>query len=120
MRSIVYVVAALCAIGIAIGIARMPQDAPQDSPVATTRVMNAPGSVVMNVPDMMCEFSCFPRIKETLESESNVKEVALGPQKEEGTVDNRQVIVSYESGFDVDQAIELLKAEGFDNSEIVQ
>ncbi|MGB7344454.1 MAG: heavy-metal-associated domain-containing protein [Pirellulaceae bacterium] len=124
MRSLVYAIAVLAAIGIAIGIAVRPSDEAVTGSAtavsADTNVRSEAGTLVLAVPDMMCEFSCFPKIKETLESSEAVKEVNLAKQKEEGTVDNRQVIVNYEAGFNVNEAIKVLKAEGYDNAEVVQ
>ncbi len=120
MRSWVYGVAVIAAVGIAIGIANVPNRQLDSATSVNTAALSEPGTMVLSVPDMMCEFSCFPKIKETLEATESVSEVELAQQKEEGTVDNRQVIVKYNAGFDVNEAIGLLKAEGFDNSEVVQ
>ena len=62
----------------------------------------------------------FPRVKETIESVEGVQAVELAEQKEEGVIDNRQVIVKYDTGFDVNAALTLLAKEGFDDSEMVQ
>ena len=69
---------------------------------------------------MHCEFACFPKVKETLESAGGVDEVTLAAQQEEGVLDNRQVIVKYQPGFNVREAIATLEAAGYTESEIVQ
>ena len=69
---------------------------------------------------MHCEFACFPRVKEAIESVDGVQEVQLAEQKEEGTIDNRQVVVKYDAGFDVDSALALLSKEGFADADVVQ
>ena len=69
---------------------------------------------------MHCEFACFPRVKETIENAAGVQEVQLAAQKEEGTIDNRQVVVKYDAGFDVASALTLLAEEGFADSDVVQ
>jgi cell fate (sporulation/competence/biofilm development) regulator YmcA (YheA/YmcA/DUF963 family) len=69
---------------------------------------------------MHCSFSCFPRVKEALEKNEAVEQVALGPQKVEGTIDNRQVVVQYKAGFEVDSALKMLATEGFTDSQVVQ
>ena len=120
MRSWVYGAAVLVAVGIAIGIAGIPSDDSDSKTTATSVGLSESGTLVMSVPDMMCEFSCFPKIKETLESTGKVKEVELAKQKEEGTIDNRQVIVKYDAGFDVNEAVELLSSQGFEESSVVQ
>ncbi|QDT08155.1 heavy-metal-associated domain-containing protein [Planctomycetes bacterium K23_9] len=123
MRSVIYGIAVLAAIGIAVGIATTPGDKSTSDVTAVSseaNVRSEAGTLTMSVPDMMCEFSCFPKIKETLEATDAVKTVELAKQKEEGTVDNRQVIVNYDAGFNVTEAIGLLEAEGFKDSEVVQ
>ncbi len=134
MRSFVYGIAVLAAAGLAFTIATSTNDSTtasqsaigSNTPASTAAVATESnafpesGTLVLSVPDMMCEFSCFPKIKKTLEASQSVNEVELAKQKEAGTVDNRQVIVKYDAGFKVNDAIEMLKAEGFDNAEVVQ
>lgn len=125
MRGIAYVVAAIAAVGIMIGIANLPQsqeaDAPSAAPVAASaEVMQEAGTLTLSVPKMHCEFACFPQVKETLEQAEGVQEVELAAQKEEGVIDNRQVIVKYDPGFDLPAALSQLTAKGFDGSEQVQ
>ncbi len=126
MRSVIYAVAAVAALGILIAIATMPSsevtpdDASATSVVADAKVMEDAGTMTLAVPTMHCEFSCFPKVKETLEGMPGVQEVVLDKQKEEGVVDNRQVVVSYEPGFDVSSAIGTLAEKGFSDSGVVQ
>lgn len=140
MRSVAYGVAVLAAIGIMLAIAKMPKnqaridqpESPSNTTVAVetevarsieatpTRVMSEPGSLTLNVPDMHCPFACYPAIKETLESSDKVEKVELAEQKVAGQIDNPQVIVNFNKGFDIDAAIAALKAKGFDNSAVVQ
>ena len=82
--------------------------------------MDQAGTLVLSVPKMHCEFSCYPAVKETLEGSPSVLAVELAEQKDEGTIDNRQVVVQYDAGFDVDAAIERLGEKGFKESELVQ
>ena len=116
MRSIVYGIAALVSLGIMIAIATAPIGSDQNDGY----VLPQPGTLVMNVPEMHCEFSCFPKVKETLENTTAVDSVELAEQKEEGTIDNRQVVINYKAGFDVDAAIRLLESNNFANSSVVQ
>ena len=129
MRGFAYAIAVLAAIGIMIGIAMSPQQpadnlaAPATSTTtvaATPDVMAEAGTITLSVPTMHCEFACFPRVKEAIESADGVQEVQLAEQKEEGTIDNRQVVVKYDAGFDVGSALTLLSEEGFADSEVVQ
>jgi len=87
---------------------------------ATPEVMTEAGTITLNVPSMHCEFACFPRVKEAIESADGVQEVQLAAQKEEGTIDNRQVVVKYDAGFDLGAALTLLSKEGFADSDVVQ
>lgn len=126
MRSVIYAVAAIAAVGILVAIATMPTSEPATdqeaatSVAATPKVMEDAGTLTMAVPNMHCEFSCFPKVRETLEGLDGVKEVVLDEQKEEGVVDNRQVVVTYEPGFDVTDALGKLAGNGFADSDIVQ
>ncbi len=133
MRGIAYAVAALAAVGIMIVIATVPgpqprggdgsSDAPAMSVAASelsTEITAEPGAVTLSVPTMHCEFACFPKVKETLEGAAGVQHVELAEQEQEGVIDNRQVIVKFEAGFDLAGAIALLAQEGFAESEVVQ
>lgn len=135
MRGLAYTVAAIAAVGIMIVIATRPSDQPSEpnastgsaemvttesSDVVAKTTSVQTDSVTIAVPEMHCEFACFPRVKETLESAEGVETVELGPQKEEGAIDNRQVIVKFKPGFDVNDAIARLTKEGFKNSDVVQ
>lgn len=127
MRGLAYVIAAFAALGIMYVIATYP---PQAEPkanetaastvAATADVMTESGTMTLAVPEMHCEFACFPKVKETLEGAEGVEEVTLAEQKEEGVLDNRQVIVKYQPGFDVHAAIDSLAAAGYKDSNVVQ
>ncbi|MEM9644957.1 MAG: heavy-metal-associated domain-containing protein [Planctomycetota bacterium] len=128
MRTVVYAVAAIAAIGIMVGIASMPvsDDSSADESVASATVSANPqvieeaGTLTMAVPTMHCEFACFPKVKETLEGIEGVDEVVLDTQKEEGVLDNRQVVVTHQAGFDLSAAIGKLADRGYKNADRVQ
>ncbi len=126
MRGLAYAIAVIAAVGIMIGIATLPQQSSDDMAApaiavsATPEVMSEAGTLTLSVPSMHCEFACFPRVKEALESADGVQEVQLAEQKEEGTIDNRQVVVKYDAGFDVNSALALLSKEGFADADVVQ
>ena len=141
MRGLAYAIAAVAAVGIMFVIATSNNEQSSDPTAApaTAETQTADtqavaesaevlasttdaegGLVTLAVPEMHCEFACFPKVKETLESDETVELVELGPQKEEGAIDNRQVIVTYKAGFDVKNAIALLSKEGFDDSDVVK
>jgi len=124
MRSPIYFMAALAAAGIAYFLASSPvqETASGDSVVATETasvVMEQPGTLTLRVDDMHCEFGCFPTVRKTLEGVDKVVSVQLDKQAEAGTLDNPQVVVSYESGFDLSQAQSLLAEKGFAKSSLV-
>lgn len=82
----------------------------------TTSAVAAPTGVKLvslDVPDMHCPFACYPKVKETLESQPGVEEVTLAKQKEEGIIDNPQVLVKLNGNFDPNSAIAALKQSGF-------
>lgn len=126
MRSMVYIVTAVAALGIVVGIAMMPPTENSSgtatiSEVATSdAVMSESGTLVMRVPDMHCVFACYPTVKSTLEANETVDSVELAEQKEEGTIDNPAVVVKYEPGFDVNAAITALAQKGFKKAEVIQ
>ena len=124
MRAFVYSIAVLVAAGAMYVVATTPND--KADPAAQTvaaephDVMTEPGTLTLSVPSMHCEFACFPRVKESIESVAGVTEVALDEQKEEGGLDNRQVVVSYDAGFDLTSALANLSSEGFEDADLVQ
>lgn len=125
MRGIAYGVAAIAAVGIMIAIASMPQDdtdsvAPASAVSVSPKTMQEAGTLTLAVPEMMCQYSCFPNVKKTLEKDGAVTEVVLGPQESEEALDNRQVIVQYNAGFDLAGALDRLNEQGFTDSMMVQ
>jgi copper chaperone CopZ len=130
MRSPIYLLAALAAAGIAYYVASTPNSQPtasqsalDDAVVATatsSAVMDQPGTLVLRVEDMHCEFACFPKVKKTLEGFDGVVSVELDEQAEEGTLDNPQVVVTYDSGFDLGAAQGALAKSGFAKSSVIQ
>ena len=128
MRATAYVIAVLAAVGVMTAIVMMPPETPsvadsaargpdradEATAVATDKqVMAESGTLTLNVPDMHCPFVCYPTVKKTLEENSAVAEVQLTQQKVEGTIDNPQVIVKYDPGFDLQSAMAELEKKGF-------
>lgn len=127
MRSPIYLIAALASAGIAYYLASAPatktENASPDSVVATATssvVMEQPGTLTLRVDDMHCEFGCFPTVRKTLEGFDKVVSVTLDKQAEEGTLDNPQVLVTYEPGFDLTAAQASLAKRGFAKSSVVE
>jgi len=126
MRSPIYLIAALASAGIAYFLASSPTQQAGNEPagqiVATetsSAVMDQPGTLTLRVDDMHCEFGCFPTVRKTLEGFDKVMSVTLDEQAEEGTLDNPQVLVTYESGFDLGAAQAKLAKSGFAKSSVV-
>jgi copper chaperone CopZ len=126
MRSPIYLIAALASAGIAYFLASSPTQPTGNEPAgqvvateASSAVMDQPGTLTLRVDDMHCEFGCFPTVRKTLEGFDKVVSVTLDKQTEEGTLDNPQVLVTYESGFDLGAAQAKLAKSGFAKSSIV-
>jgi len=122
MKSAVYIVAAIAAAGIVLLINTTP-DRPATSEQATTPAavsvassepMTEAGELTLEVPGMHCQHACFPRVQETLQSQDGVSEVALADQPEPNQLTVKQVIVRYDEGFRVDEALQQLQAAGYD------
>jgi mercuric ion binding protein len=126
MRSAIYAFAAIAAAGIAYLFATVPapgEASPEAAPVATAashQVMPEGGTLTLRVDDMHCPFACYPAVKGALESQSNVVAVELDKQQAEGTIDNPQVLIKYDSGFDLTAALETLDKKGFAKHSIVE
>lgn len=131
MRPTIYAIAILAAAGIMYVIATQPTRPPTDesatnadvqTSVADSKTIDASdvASLTMNVPDMHCPVACYPAIKSHLEKSDAVVSVDLAPQKEEGVIDNPQIIVKHRSEFDPGQAIASLETLGFKNSTVVE
>ncbi|MEM9585813.1 MAG: heavy-metal-associated domain-containing protein [Planctomycetota bacterium] len=128
MRTAGYAIAVIAAVGIMIAIVAMPSNEPADDANASQApptVLDETSlasleSVTLNVPEMHCPFACYPAVKETLEASDQVASVELAPQKEEGVIDNPQVIVKHRGNLNLEAALAALEASGFDNSTAVQ
>lgn len=71
----------------------------------------------LNVPGMMCPYSCYPSVKETLVALPGVEAVQLAEQPEgtpEGTIANKVVELKVTEGFDLNAALAALKNANFD------
>jgi copper chaperone CopZ len=134
MRPTIYLVASLAAAGIAYYLAspsgstpltetRMAESADSGTGLAatpvTSQVMVDSGLLVLRVEDMHCEYACYPKVRETLEGLDQVVSVELDDQAEEGTLDNPQVLITYDPGFDLGAARSALAQRGFAKSSVV-
>lgn len=135
MRSTIYLVASLAAAGIAFYLSSPDSTGSGETPTAASagsdaaadlaatpvasQVLVDSGLLVLRVDDMHCEYGCFPKVRETLESFDKVVSVELDDQAEEGTLDNPQVLISYDPGFDLGAARAALAKKGFAKSSLV-
>ncbi|TWT55938.1 heavy-metal-associated domain-containing protein [Allorhodopirellula solitaria] len=129
MKTIVYAVAGIAALGIMIALIVAPNEAPETSTApaaaatsvsASPAVLSEAGTLTLEVPGMHCQFACYPRVKETLEGASGVSEVTLADQPDPDTLTVKKVVVKYDAGFDVDKALASLKLEGFNDATRIQ
>jgi copper chaperone CopZ len=82
---------------------------------ATPAAFNVEGAptVAFSVPDMMCEHSCVPTVRETLANQPGVKDVKVDLEAKTATV-----AIDKEE-FDADKAIADLKDRMFTNTQLV-
>lgn len=71
----------------------------------------------INVPDMSCPYSCWPKVKETLAAQPGVEGVQLAEQPadaKEGEITERVVELKLNDKFDADAAIAALSKVSFE------
>lgn len=129
MRAPIYVLAALAAAGIAYYLAAGPESpstaaavspAAADGSQTAAPVLTEAGTLTLRVDDMHCEFGCYPKVKQTLEAFDEVVSVELDQQPSAGSLDNPQVILTYQPGFDLAAAQSALAKNGFAKTSVVQ
>ncbi len=121
MRAPIYVLAALAAAGIAYYLAAAPEKSTTSvtaSPAAA--VLTEAGTLTLRVDDMHCEYGCYPKVKKTLEAFDTVVSVELDQQPNAGSLDNPQVVLTYQPGFDLAAAQNALAKSGFAKTSVVQ
>lgn len=92
-------------------VAATPDTDVDTAPVTTA--FDAGAEATLAIPDMHCPFGCFPKAKDALEEVDGIASVELVPQKEEGAIDDRRVVVKFDSSVSSDQAIAALDAVEF-------
>lgn len=116
MRPLIYACAAIAAAGIAFFLSAPPTAANRDTATAAVLASGPAtdaGTCKIRVDDMHCEHGCFPKVRQTLEELPQVVAVTLDQQAEEGTLDNPQVVVQFQPGFDLAAAQSQLAKKGF-------
>lgn len=74
----------------------------------------------VKVPTMMCPYSCWPKVKETLAAMPGVEGVQLAAQAKETEIDNPVVELKTTDAFDVEAAIKALEKANFADAVVVK
>ena len=90
-----------------------------DSAVKSSDKVRFVANTSLKVPTMMCPFSCWPKVKETLAAQPGVEAVQLAEQAKEGEINNPVVELKVKPGFDSDAAIAALKKVSFEDAVVV-
>ena len=77
---------------------------------------NAGETTTLEVPEMHCPYACYPTVKEALEDIDGVAGVDLVQQEEEGTINDRRVVVTFDGAVDGAKAIAALDQVNFRGS----
>ena len=97
---------------------RAPAASAGGAPAAAST--SAVQQVTFRVPTMVCSRTCWPAVRDALQKQSGVTDVALAPQQEEVPIDNPLVTVKLNGPFDADKAIEAIAAAGFAKATVEQ
>ncbi|GIW98009.1 MAG: hypothetical protein KatS3mg111_1342 [Pirellulaceae bacterium] len=89
----------------------------ESAQAGANRAARLVSTVRLEVPDMMCPYSCYPAVKKTLAKVPGVEEVELAKQPEgtpEGEIRKRVVELKVKDGFDISQAITALSKANYE------
>lgn len=127
MKIVSYLIAVLAAVGIIIALNMSSDSSPSESTTeatsmvsATPQIMEEAGTLTLEVPEMHCQFACFPRVQKTLQQDGTVSEVVLAEQPDPNALTVKQVVVKYEAGFDLAAALTELQGQGFSSAQQIQ
>ena len=67
-------------------------------------------SVTLAIPEMSCAVMCFPKAKDALEEINGIAGIELVEQEEEGVINDRRVVVTFDGNVDSKTAIAALDA----------
>ena len=85
-----------------------PETDVDSTPVAVS--FESGETVNLAIPEMHCPFGCFPKAKDALEEVNGVASVELVEQEEEGVINDRRVVVTFDGTVDGATAIAALDA----------
>lgn len=79
---------------------------------AVTVSFDAGETATLAIPEMHCPFGCFPKAQDALEGVDGIASIELVTQKEEGVIDDRRVVVTFDGSVDSQSAIAALDTAG--------
>ena len=89
----------------------------EDGHAAKPAVERFVADKMIKVPEMMCPYSCWPSVKESLEKQPGIAGVQLAEQPEgtpEGEIAKRVIELKIEGEFDPNATLAAVKEAGFD------
>ena len=81
-----------------------------EAPAAVTVSYEAGDTATLAIPEMHCPFGCFPKAQDALQEVDGIASIELVKQKEEGVIDDRRVVVTFDGPVDGQAAIAALDA----------
>ncbi len=93
---------------------------PESASSASTSAARFVATKSVKVPTMMCPFSCWPKVKETLAAQPGVEGVQLAAQAKETEIDNPVVELKTNGEFNVEAAIAALEKANFADAVVVK
>ena len=91
-----------------------PETEVDSSPVTVS--FESGETVNLAIPEMHCPFGCFPKAKDALDGIDGVASVELVEQEEEGVINDRRVVVTFDGNVDSTTAIAALDAAALPGS----
>lgn len=85
---------------------------PTEDTSAVTVSYDAGESATLSIPEMHCPFGCFPKAEDALTEVDGIASIELVKQKEEGVIDDRRVVVTFDGTVDSQAAIAALDSAG--------
>jgi len=93
---------------------------PESSSAKSADAVRFVATQSVKVPTMMCPYSCWPKVKETLASQPGVEGVQLAAQVKETEIDNPVVELKTTGDFNVEAAIAALEKADFADAVVVK
>jgi periplasmic mercuric ion binding protein len=93
---------------------------PESASTAGAKTVRFVATQSVKVPTMMCPYSCWPKVKETLAAQPGVEGVQLASQTKETEIDNPVVELKTTADFNVEAAIAALGKANFADAVVVK